>query len=241
MLPLPPSITGCNLDDQQQHEVSLLEESDHALLTDYFYYIFLQLSICRLTEKDRKTRVGKRQDVTIGYGGLQCIHCATSSTSGRKFFWSNVDRLANSFAVIPDHVLTCKMCPKDVVDSLLVLKGRHSVQMSNLMRGSQKRFFRKMWKRLHAGDGGGGGGGDTIVAAANTACASLKGGSSTTITTADVEFQSPPPFDSDAAADEMLKKCVTQSPNDDEERSPQDNTTQGEEEEDNIGLVYIPV
>mmetsp|Transcript_25641 Transcript_25641/g.36576 ORF Transcript_25641/g.36576 Transcript_25641/m.36576 type:complete len:404 (+) Transcript_25641:1-1212(+) len=206
MPPLPPSITGCN------DKINLIEDGDNALLTDYFYYIMLQLSVCRLTEKDRKTRGGKRQDVAVGYGGLQCIHCATSP-SARKFFWSNVDRLANSFAGIPDHVLTCKMCPKDVVEGLLVLKGRHNVQMSCLTRGSQKHFFRKMWKRLHAGDGaaaaassrsGGAGGGSS----SGSAAASLK----VSFTTADV--QTPPSLDDndgDRAA-ETLKKSVTQSP-----------------------------
>ncbi|KAK1733386.1 hypothetical protein QTG54_015945, partial [Skeletonema marinoi] len=205
----------------------------------------LQLSVCRLTEKDRKTRGGKRQDVAVGYGGLQCVHCATAP-SARKFFWSNVDRLANSFAGIPDHVLTCKMCPKDVVEALLVLKGRHNVQMSCLTRGSQKHFFRRMWKRLHDGDGvaaaGAAAGSDGAVAG-GAALASLKGSSAAT--TGDV-VESPPSLgndadaaaterlslDSDAAA-ESLKKSVTQSPPDEEEDdglsvpSPQDKTDNG--------------
>jgi len=250
MPPLPPSITGCNDD-----KISLIEEGDATLLTDYFYYIMLQLSVCRLTEKDRKTRGGKRQDVAVGYGGLQCVHCATAP-SARKFFWSNVDRLANSFAGIPDHVLTCKMCPKDVVEALLVLKGRHNVQMSCLTRGSQKHFFRRMWKRLHDGDGvaaaagaaAGGGRGDGAVAG-GAALASLKSSSAAT-TTGDV-VESPPSLgnddaaaterlslDSDAAA-ESLKKSVTQSPPDEEENdgssvpSPQDKSGNGP--------AYIPV
>jgi len=243
MPPLPPSITGCNDD-----KISLIEEGDATLLTDYFYYIMLQLSVCRLTEKDRKTRGGKRQDVAVGYGGLQCVHCATAP-SARKFFWSNVDRLANSFAGIPDHVLTCKMCPKDVVEALLVLKGRHNVQMSCLTRGSQKHFFRRMWKRLHDGDGvaaaaGAAGGGDGAVAG-GAALASLKGSSAAT--TGDV-VESPPSLGNDAAAErlsldsdaaaESLKKSVTQSPPDEENDgssvpSPQDKT-------DN-GPAYIPV
>ena len=140
--PLPPSAPA---------DVKLIEEGDSNLLTDYFYFIMQQLAVCRLSEQDRKTRGGKRQDVAVGYGGLQCIHCA-SAPSCRKFFWSNVDRLANSFAGIPDHVLTCKLCPEEVREALLVLKGRHNVQMAHLPRGTQKQFFRRMWRRLHAGD-----------------------------------------------------------------------------------------
>jgi len=53
----------------------LIERSDADLLTDYFYHMMQQLVVCRFSEKDRKTRVGgKRENINIGYGGLQCIH-----------------------------------------------------------------------------------------------------------------------------------------------------------------------
>ena len=131
---------------------SLIEQSDATLLTDYFYHMMKQLVICRFSESDRKTRGGKRENVNLGYGGLQCIHCIRAQ-SARKFYWSTVDRLANSFAEIPAHVMKCKHCPDNVKDALLVLKGRHPEQMQSLPRGSQKVFFRRMWRRLHDGDG----------------------------------------------------------------------------------------
>lgn len=126
----------------------LIDSQDANLLTDYFFHIMQQLVICRFSEKDRKTRGGKRENVDIGYGGLQCIHCINTQTS-RKFFWSTVDRLANSFAEIPSHILKCKHCPDAVRDALLVLKGRHHDQIQTLPRGSQKVFFRRVWRRLH--------------------------------------------------------------------------------------------
>ena len=129
----------------------LIERSDADLLTDYFYHMMQQLVVCRFSEKDRKTRGGKRENINIGYGGLQCIHCI-EAPQARKFFWSTVDRLANSFAEIPSHVLKCKHCPDNMKDALLALKGRHSDQMQMLPRGSQKVFFRRMWRRLHDGD-----------------------------------------------------------------------------------------
>jgi len=132
---------------------TLVQEEDNTLLTDYFYYMMMQLTVCRFTEKDRKTRGGKRQNILVGYGGLQCIHCASTS-SVRKFFWSNVDRLSNSFAEIPAHVLKCQTCPEEVTEALLVLKGRHTTQMELLPRGSQKVFLRRLWRRLHDGDSG---------------------------------------------------------------------------------------
>ena len=126
-------------------------DEDKLLLTDYFFHLMRQLRLCRFGESDRKTRGGKREKIKIGYGGLQCIHCADLPMS-RKFFWSNVDRLANSFAEIPGHILKCKRCPQPCKDALMQLKLGHPDQMSKLPRGSQKVFFRRMWSRLHAGD-----------------------------------------------------------------------------------------
>lgn len=130
---------------------TLVQEEDTTLLTDYFYHIACQLVVCRFNEEDRKTRGNKRKNVQLGFGGLQCIHCA-STPSARKFFWSSVDRLSNSFSEIPAHVLKCKSCPIEVTEALLVLKGLHSSQMASLPRGSQKIFLRRMWRRLHDGN-----------------------------------------------------------------------------------------
>jgi hypothetical protein len=129
----------------------LVLDEDRLLLTDYFFFLMKQLRLCRFSEADRKTRGGKREKIKIGYGGLQCIHCSDLPMS-RKFFWSNVDRLANSFAEIPGHVLKCRRCPQQNKDALLQLKQAHPEQMAKLPRGSQKVFFRRMWRRLHDED-----------------------------------------------------------------------------------------
>eukprot|EP00526_Cylindrotheca_closterium_P001634 CAMPEP_0113659758 /NCGR_PEP_ID=MMETSP0017_2-20120614/32535_1 /TAXON_ID=2856 /ORGANISM="Cylindrotheca closterium" /LENGTH=1119 /DNA_ID=CAMNT_0000574343 /DNA_START=167 /DNA_END=3526 /DNA_ORIENTATION=- /assembly_acc=CAM_ASM_000147 len=131
----------------------LVLEDDRLLLTDYFFHLMKQLRLCRFSESDRKTRGGKREKIKIGYGGLQCVHCADVPNS-RKFFWSNVDRLANSFAEIPGHVLKCRRCPQQTKEALLSLKSFHPEQMARLPRGSQKVFFRRMWRRLHDEDPG---------------------------------------------------------------------------------------
>eukprot|EP00797_Seminavis_robusta_P008397 Sro1595_g284670.2 (633) ;mRNA; f:10217-12115 len=129
----------------------LVLEEDKLLLTDYFFYLMKQLRLCRFSESDRKTRGGKREKIVIGFGGLQCIHCSEANNS-RKFFWSNVDRLANSFAEIPGHILKCRHCPQQTKDALYQLKQLHPEQMARLPRGSQKVFFRRMWRRLHDED-----------------------------------------------------------------------------------------
>ena len=51
------------------------------------------------------------------------------------------DRLVDSFAEIPSHVLKCTHCPDNVKDALLALKGQHLDQMQMLPRGLQKVFF----------------------------------------------------------------------------------------------------
>jgi hypothetical protein len=89
----------------------LVQEEDRLLLTEYFYYMMKQLRPVRFSESDRRTRGGKREKIKVGYGGLQCVHCVDIQNS-RKFFWSNVDRLANSFAEIPGHILKCRLCPQ---------------------------------------------------------------------------------------------------------------------------------
>jgi len=140
----------------------LVLDDDKLLLTDYFFYLMKQLRLCRFSESDRKTRGGKREKIKIGYGGLQCIHCADVANS-RKFFWSNVDRLANSFAEIPGHILKCRRCPQQTKEALLNLKAFHPEQMARLPRGSQKVFFRRMWRRLHDEDPG-----PTVITTSNS-------------------------------------------------------------------------
>jgi hypothetical protein len=132
-------------------EPELVQEEDRILLTDFLFYLMKQLQIVRFSESDRKTRGGKRENIQIGFGGLECIHCR-DTLKARKFFWSGVDRLANSFAEIPGHVFKCHMCPEEVKEALQNLKKVHSEQMARLPRGSQKVFFRRVWKRIHDSD-----------------------------------------------------------------------------------------
>jgi hypothetical protein len=132
-------------------DAKLVLNEDRLLLTDYFFYLMKQLRVVRFSEGDRRTRGGKRENIRVGYGGIQCIHC-TGASNARKFFWSNVDRLANSFAEIPAHIMKCRQCPQSTKDALLQLKQQHPEQMARLTRGSQKIFFRRVWRRLHDSD-----------------------------------------------------------------------------------------
>ena len=129
-------------------DVSLTTPDDRYLLTDYFLYLIQQLQVCYFAESDRKTRGGKRENIAVGYAGLQCRHCAGHSFA-RKFFWSDAGRLANSFSEIPGHVMMCRMVSQEVKKDLAKLKKGHPEQMARLPRGSQKVFIRRMWRRIH--------------------------------------------------------------------------------------------
>jgi hypothetical protein len=130
---------------------ALVEDEDKHLITDYFYHVMKQLRICHFKENDRITRGGKRDNIQIGFGGLECIHCSATQHQ-RKFFWSNVDRLSNSFSEIPGHLLKCKVCPELTKISLKELKKYHPTQMMEKSRGSQKTFLRRVWRRIHECD-----------------------------------------------------------------------------------------
>lgn len=152
------SNSDCSLKSQSpthkhtaESHVELLLSEDKCLLTDYSFQLIKQLRLCHFTEGDRKSRGGKRENITIGYGGLQCMHCHASANP-RKYFWSKVDCLANSFAKIGNHILNCPQCPEQTKVLLRALKADHHVQMSKLERGSQKIFFRRMWRRIHNKD-----------------------------------------------------------------------------------------
>eukprot|EP00591_Stephanopyxis_turris_P009706 CAMPEP_0195528334 /NCGR_PEP_ID=MMETSP0794_2-20130614/30421_1 /TAXON_ID=515487 /ORGANISM="Stephanopyxis turris, Strain CCMP 815" /LENGTH=491 /DNA_ID=CAMNT_0040659455 /DNA_START=557 /DNA_END=2032 /DNA_ORIENTATION=- len=136
--------------ERYEDSEAVVFEEDRSLLTDYIFFIHQQLKMCRFSEADRKARGGNRDHVKIGYGGLQCRHCADNYES-RKFYWSNVDRLANSFAEISSHIAKCISCPDEIKDRAKKLKLDHQKQMSKLPRGSQKVFFRRMWRRIHDG------------------------------------------------------------------------------------------
>jgi len=132
-----------------QDKSDLTCPEDRELITNFLYTVIGQLRRCSFAESDTKTaRGGVRTNTDIGFGGMQCIHCMDKNYP-RKFFWSNVDRLANSFSEISNHVIRCKHVPPELGTHLTHLKSLHQDQMSQLPRGSQKVFFRRMWRRIH--------------------------------------------------------------------------------------------
>jgi len=136
----------------KETNTNLTRPEDRVLITQFLFNVINQLQRCRFSESDVKTaRGGVRLNIDIGFGGMQCVHCKDKNYP-RKFFWSTVDRLANSFSEIVNHIMKCKYIPPEQEVYLKQLKILHQDQMSRLPRGSQKVFFRRMWRRIHSED-----------------------------------------------------------------------------------------
>lgn len=144
-----PAALSMNSSQESVNDGALVLLEDRLLLTDYFYFINQQLRICKFTKDDRmKTRGGKRKFIELGFGGIACRHCH-GREEARKFFWRNVDLLANSFSEICNHIQNCAYCPEEIKAAISERKSRHAEQMAKLPRGWQKVFFRRMWRRIH--------------------------------------------------------------------------------------------
>lgn len=103
-----------------------------------------QLQPCRFTEADRN----KRRVKDVGCIGVECKHCA-GQVDSRKFFWSSVNAVESNFVSVHTHMLECRMVPEPLKEHLRHLKQLRKVQTAELMTGSQKAFFRRVWDRLH--------------------------------------------------------------------------------------------
>lgn len=139
---------------EYQKGVQAVMVDDKPLITDFIYHIMKQLHFCQSSEHDTLIRIRNANDIQIGYGGLICVHCSESNNP-KKFFMKNVHTFANNFTCISTHLIfNCNSCPTGIKDALLKLKEVHSEQMEHLKLGSQKKYFRRMWRRLHNLSGG---------------------------------------------------------------------------------------
>ena len=128
---------------------NIIQDEDKHLVTDYYYHLMKQFKKCYYSPEDSKRRGGSsKQFQEVGFPGFQCLHCAPS-VFPRKYFWSQSDRLKNSFSEVSKHMMRCQYCPVEIRNSLSFLKKYHQRQMKSIPRGSQRMFFRKIWKRLH--------------------------------------------------------------------------------------------
>jgi len=122
----------------------LVLPEDKEKIADFLYVVMEQLQPCRFTEADRN----KRRVRDVGCIGVECKHCA-GQVDSRKFFWSSVSAVESNFVSVHTHMLECRMVPKPLKDHLIELKKLRKAQTAELMTGSQKAFFRRVWERLH--------------------------------------------------------------------------------------------
>eukprot|EP00523_Entomoneis_sp_CCMP467_P005879 CAMPEP_0168730150 /NCGR_PEP_ID=MMETSP0724-20121128/6585_1 /TAXON_ID=265536 /ORGANISM="Amphiprora sp., Strain CCMP467" /LENGTH=1089 /DNA_ID=CAMNT_0008777085 /DNA_START=192 /DNA_END=3461 /DNA_ORIENTATION=- len=122
----------------------LVLPEDKEKIAEFLYAVMEQLQPCRFTEADRN----KRRDRNIGCIGVECKHCA-GRVDSRKFFWSSVSAVESNFVSVHTHMLECRYIPARLKEQLVELKKKRKSQTAELMTGSQKAFFNRVWQRLH--------------------------------------------------------------------------------------------
>lgn len=144
-------VFGCSSSSASSQKV-VVHSQDRHLITDYFTFLLSQYRITKFVEADRKCKNnGKRKNLKVNFGGMECRHCGSCSNrkvKSRKFFWSSVDRMANSLSEFPNHLMKCKAVPQSVLEDLHRLKTSHNKQMARIPRGSQKVYLRRLWRRM---------------------------------------------------------------------------------------------
>merc|ERR1712038_5444 len=123
----------------------LVLPEDEPHIAGFLFEVMKQLQPCRFTEADRN----KRRLKDVGCIGVECKHCS-GQVDGRKFFWSSVNAVESNFVSVHTHMMECKKIPQDLKDKLVQLKALRKEQTARLKSGSQKAFFSRVWKRLHA-------------------------------------------------------------------------------------------
>jgi hypothetical protein len=130
--------------------------SDDAVTTNPFLYLlFSQMETCLYSEDDIAHTKGSKRDVELGRPGFQCKHCNGQRGYGR-YFPSSVDSLAlaNSDRNLYKHIAKCHSSPPSVKASLEVLfSEQKSRSRCREPRGNRRRFFQRVWDRMHAVDG----------------------------------------------------------------------------------------
>lgn len=135
-------------DDMKYEQPSLVIPSDKAEITDFLYELLDQQQACQYKAVDRN---GKRKYRELGFPGVECKHCARNAGAGR-YFPLMVTTLANNsnpFNCTHSHMMKCRRCPQEVKNKLAQLQLMHAEQGAKLPPGWKKRFFDKLWVRLH--------------------------------------------------------------------------------------------
>ena len=124
--------------------------SDKDEVTPYVFLLMSQLQATAFTEADRFVA---RSKGPIGFAGFECRHCAGHAGLGKYFPSSAKSMCTNSTSQnIHGHLIKCRRVPQAIKDELEDVKkggrgrGNCNVKLSN---GWRRKFFDKMWERLH--------------------------------------------------------------------------------------------
>ena len=74
----------------QQPVTELVAAEDESLNTPFLYLLMQQVKPCKLEA------TGNRTGLTVGFPGLECIHCS-GEPKCRRFFYRSADVLASKF------------------------------------------------------------------------------------------------------------------------------------------------
>jgi len=128
-----------------ENDSLLVAAKDKMLLSAYMYYQLQQLRFCRCEENDRQTQGSWCKDVNIGFGGVECRHCA------RRFFPTNLNRLKLLFSSdITTHLQQC--CPVNIRRQLTKLKNSKDAKDESLPLNWRDTFLQNLWEKIQFQD-----------------------------------------------------------------------------------------
>jgi hypothetical protein len=139
--------------DKVQKEIDSFDEtialeSDKNIITPFTFVTLNQYKLGSFSLEEVKQRGTTRYQHQIGFGGLECIHCQGRKIK-RKFFWTSVQSMSNSWHEVSKHLLKCKSCPSGVKQKIIELRESHPEQLKSFPKGSLTSFFSTLWDRIH--------------------------------------------------------------------------------------------
>ena len=128
---------------------SLLEPGEEKKISPFLAVLLSQQQPTHYTSVDK---MGKRKSRPINFPGVQCRHCNSRVAGSGRYFPLTVTTFANNNNpnnCIHTHMMKCSRCPQEIKDKLMILESRHVMDTFKFETGWKKRFFDRLWFRLH--------------------------------------------------------------------------------------------
>ena len=131
---------------------SLVHDVDRSSTSDLAYYTLLQVEPYASSQQHATPKDNREDSREIGFPGLVCRHCMTTST-GRKFFTTSSEHLGGLLLTISDHLKLCKLCPETVKTQITSYQATHDSQLQQLkVIGGEldvhEICMQRVWRRL---------------------------------------------------------------------------------------------